>query len=87
MLINGTWIEEPTSIKKEIFDFFKGHFKESTLNRPKFRNQRFKKLNDEESKALEAGFTDSEIRNVVWLYGGSKAPDPDGFNFNFIKAN
>lgn len=87
MLINGTWIEEPLPIKQEIFTFFRGHFKEPILKRPSFINQRFKKLTVEDRKALEAEFTELEIKNVVWLCGGSKAPGPDGFNFNFIKKN
>lgn len=86
LLLNRTCIKEPISMKQGISDFFREHFKEPNLNRPKFTNQRFKKLNDEDSKALEAAFTDLEISNVVWLCGGSKAPGPDGFNFNFIKA-
>lgn len=86
-MINGTWIEEPTPIKEAIFDFFRKHYKESDMNRPTFTNQRFNKLNDEESKALEATFRDEEIKNAVWLCGGSKAPEADCFNFSFIKAN
>lgn len=87
LLINGTWNEEPSPIKDMIYDFFKNHFEEPQPNRLKFTNARFKRFDEDDSKALEAPFTDTEIRNVVWLCGGSKAPGPDGFNFDFIKAN
>lgn len=87
LLINGIWIEEPGPIKEEIFQFFRNHYKETHLNRPTFINQHFKKLNNDESKALEAAFTDVEIKNAVWLCRGSKAPGLHGFNFNFIKVN
>lgn len=34
---------------------------------------------------MVALFTEGEIKEAVWDYGGDKAPGLDGFNFNFIK--
>lgn len=54
---------------------------------PLFLNERYKKLNLEQAANLENHFMDAEIKLAVWKCGGRKAPGPDGFNFNFIKAN
>ncbi|GJU85933.1 hypothetical protein Tco_1293479 [Tanacetum coccineum] len=35
---------------------------------------------------LESDFSIDEVKAAVWDCAGSKAPGPDGFNFNFIKA-
>lgn len=35
--------------------------------------------------ALEATITLEEVKEAVWGCEGSKAPGPDGVNFNFIK--
>lgn len=42
ILIDGSWIEEPTLIKKEIFYHFRDHFKEPIPHRPTLTKQRFK---------------------------------------------
>jgi len=35
--------------------------------------------------SLVEGFTETEVRDAVWQCEGSKSPEPDGFNFNFLK--
>jgi len=32
-------------------------------------------------------FSEEKVKEVVWQCEGSKSPDPDGFNFNFIKKS
>jgi len=34
---------------------------------------------------LAGDFTEEEIREAVWSCDSTKSPDPDGFNFGFIK--
>ena len=34
---------------------------------------------------LVEGFSETEVRDAVWQCEGSKSPEPDGFNFNFLK--
>jgi len=45
----------------------------------------FKSLSSEVSLSLISDFIEEEVKEVVWLYEGSKSPVPNGFNFNFIK--
>ncbi|GJX89545.1 putative RNA-directed DNA polymerase, eukaryota, reverse transcriptase zinc-binding domain protein [Tanacetum coccineum] len=48
-------------------------------------NGRFSTLSPTESSFLDADFTINEIKEAVWSCAGSRAPGPDGLNFNFIK--
>lgn len=87
LLLDGAWSEDPKIIKKAAYQHFKQQFSESNKNIPIFVSQSFKKLKEEQQLSLENPFTELEIRNAVWQRSGGKAPGPDGFNFNFIKAN
>lgn len=71
----------------EIFDYFKDQFKDPIINRPRFESSNFKKLTENQSSFLQQPFTDEEIIKAASLCGGEKAPGPDGFTFNFTKAN
>lgn len=86
LLLNGSWSENLQLIKDAAYLHFKQQFSGPHLGRPLFISDRFKKLNQGQAISLEAPFTDSKIKNAVWLCGGGKAPRPDGFNFIFLKA-
>lgn len=45
----------------------------------------FKSLSLEGSSSLLSNITKEETREAVWQCEGSKSPDSDEFNFNFIK--
>ena len=47
----------------------------------------FKSLPEEVSLRMIEVFSKEEVREAVWNCEGTKSPGPDGFNFNFIKAN
>ena len=47
----------------------------------------FKSLSNEDNLRLTKAFSEEEIRDVVWLYDGSKCPGPNGFNLNFVKES
>ncbi|KAK2665497.1 hypothetical protein Ddye_004071 [Dipteronia dyeriana] len=47
----------------------------------------FKRVSDRENALLEADFSLDEVTYAVSNYDGNKAPGPDGFNLNFIKAH
>ncbi|GJR68620.1 putative RNA-directed DNA polymerase, eukaryota, reverse transcriptase zinc-binding domain protein [Tanacetum coccineum] len=53
---------------------------------PKNFSNRFRRLSANDANFLESSFTVDEVKAVVWSCAGSKAPGPDGLNFNFIKA-
>ena len=45
----------------------------------------FKAISQRQREQMTAPFSDLELKEAVWNYGGDKCPGPDGLNFNFIK--
>lgn len=43
------------------------------------------KLGDEDGIWLTREFSEEEMRSAVWDCGGSKSPEPDGFNMEFYR--
>ncbi|GJX20869.1 putative RNA-directed DNA polymerase [Tanacetum coccineum] len=84
--INGTWVESPRDIKQADMDHYAARFKESYGNRPLLESNLFRKLSTMDASFLKSDFTIEEVKEAVWDCPGSKAPGPDGFNFNFIKT-
>lgn len=72
-------------MKITVKDFFKERFKDK-WNRPVVEGIKFEMISDEENVMLVTKFSDKEIKEAVWNYGGSKSLGPNGFNFNFIKG-
>ncbi|RZC29900.1 Exocyst complex component SEC6 isoform B [Glycine soja] len=85
LIIDGVWVQEPSSVKNEAFNHFKERFSEQNLNRPTLDGVQLPSLAQGEKETLVARFTETEITTAVWDCGGDKSPGPDGLNFNFIK--
>lgn len=83
--VNGNWIEDPASVKNEIYDHFKMQFSEPQDARPRFVSDKFKSISALQAAGLESSFSEEEIKQAVWSCDGSKAPGPDGFSLNFVK--
>lgn len=45
----------------------------------------FKQLDSEDSMALEAQFSEKEIKNAIGIVMGTKVSTPSEYNFNFLK--
>lgn len=86
LISNGIWEEKPEKIKELVFHHFSNHFREPIASRLSFSCKRFKKLSPSQVTSLDSTFTESEVKTAVWLCGDSKAAEPDGFTFAFIKA-
>ncbi|KAJ9549873.1 hypothetical protein OSB04_022416 [Centaurea solstitialis] len=85
LIYNGIWQETPSVVKTIAKDHFARRFTEPFPKRPGFFSNKFKQLSQEDRDFLEAPFSSDEIKEAIWDCDGSKAPGPDGFNFNFIK--
>lgn len=79
-------LENPDDIKKEASKFFKHIFSEEYKTRPQFNGLNFKKLSLDQAAKLTEPFSHEEIDEAVTSCDSSKAPEPDGFNFKFIKS-
>ncbi|GJX75034.1 RNA-directed DNA polymerase, eukaryota, reverse transcriptase zinc-binding domain protein [Tanacetum coccineum] len=81
----GVWIPDPSQIKEEFLNFFKEKFKahDSNVDFPPFANSSGLCALDRDN--LETLFSLHVVKNAVWDCSSSKAPDPDGFSFAFVK--
>ncbi|GKA57898.1 RNA-directed DNA polymerase, eukaryota [Tanacetum coccineum] len=78
LICDGVWTDDPTVIKEAIYNHFWNRFKEPRVDRPKF-------IHESDALLLESSISMDELKRAVDDCSGSKAPGPDGLNFNFIK--
>ena len=85
MIINESWIEEPSRVKEATRHYFLQHFQESDHQRPRLDGISFRTLDNPQNELLVKRFQEDEVRRAVWSCGSEKSPGPDGLNFKFIK--
>ncbi|GKV09841.1 hypothetical protein SLEP1_g21281 [Rubroshorea leprosula] len=85
ILGEGGWVEEPDLIKAEAVRYFCQLFQNKQWSRPVMGGIQFRRISAEQREWLERPFSIEEIEEGLHSCDGSKAPGPDGFNFNFIK--
>ncbi|GKV27959.1 hypothetical protein SLEP1_g37069 [Rubroshorea leprosula] len=83
---DNSWVEEPSSVKKEVRQYFQKIFQEEQWDRPKLDGLQFKQLDDEDRAWLERDVSVEEVKQAVWECGGDKSPGPDGFSFHLIRT-
>ncbi|KAK3189706.1 hypothetical protein Dsin_029267 [Dipteronia sinensis] len=83
----GVSKSDPSDVKEEVANYFEMLYRNVPWKRPTIRNLPLKKISAADREALEGKFTKEEVREALSSCDGNKAPGPDGFNFNFIKAN
>ncbi|GKU98995.1 hypothetical protein SLEP1_g11917 [Rubroshorea leprosula] len=81
---NG-WVEEPDVVKEEAIKYFSKLFRDEKWHHPVLGGIQFHRISAIQKKWLERPFTIEEIEEGLQSCAGSKAPGPNGFNFNFIK--
>ncbi|GJV41128.1 RNA-directed DNA polymerase, eukaryota [Tanacetum coccineum] len=85
LMWNGIWSIDPSIIKQAAFRHFSTRFKEPIPNRVVFSSLLFRQLEFDDVCLLKAEFSLPEVKAAIWNCSRSKAPGPDGLNFNFIK--
>ncbi|XP_071704195.1 uncharacterized protein [Rutidosis leptorrhynchoides] len=83
--VNGSWCENPNTIKEVAFNHFKSIFEVHNSDGPSLEGLFSELITSADNELLEAPFTEGEIWESVKCCGSSKAPGPDGFNFGFFK--
>ncbi|GJR96304.1 putative RNA-directed DNA polymerase, eukaryota, reverse transcriptase zinc-binding domain protein [Tanacetum coccineum] len=78
LICDGVLTDDPTVIKEAIYNHFCNRFKEPRVDRPKF-------IHESDALLLESSISMEELKRAVDDCSGSKAPGPDGLNFNFRK--
>ncbi|GJR84433.1 RNA-directed DNA polymerase, eukaryota [Tanacetum coccineum] len=85
ILVEGDWVDEPSSIKDEFRNHFATRFQDPGPSRGSINFIFPNRLNPEQASDLESPVTRDEIRNAVWSCGENKSPGPDGFTFEFFR--
>ncbi|GAU18560.1 hypothetical protein TSUD_325520 [Trifolium subterraneum] len=80
------WIQGVEEIKGFVKNYFENNFKERWEDRPNLNGIQFQALTDDDNTILTPPFSIEEVREAIWCSDSNKSPDPDGFNFNFLKA-
>jgi hypothetical protein len=84
--VNGSWVESPSSIRQAEVTYFSNLFRPQFWARPRLDGILFPCLSVVGNMLLSCPFSQEEIDQVVVECDGNKSPDPDEFNFAFIKA-
>lgn len=85
--INGSWTEEPATVK----DFIREHFRRQFQKKDRISlilpaDFITIKLSANSGQELIKPFTEEEIKEVVFECDNYKSSGPDGFNFHFFKS-
>nr|GEU42927.1 RNA-directed DNA polymerase, eukaryota [Tanacetum cinerariifolium] len=85
ILVNVEWIDNPTRVKSEFYNYFSNIFSASESNRAPFEGIFPKCLAYEQSCELKEAVLNDEIKRATWDCGSDKSPSPDGFTFDFLR--
>nr|GEY86507.1 RNA-directed DNA polymerase, eukaryota [Tanacetum cinerariifolium] len=85
ILSEGNWIEDPNSVKNELFSYFKERFDSPCSSRLMLDREFLNKLSADQSIDLDSNVTIEEIKKAVWDCGIDKSSGPDGFTFGFYR--
>ncbi|GAU42935.1 hypothetical protein TSUD_283590 [Trifolium subterraneum] len=83
--VGDVWLESPLLIREAVVNYFEVLFSSIQRRRPLLNGVQFPLLSEAENLLLARPFSDAEISDVVSISDGNKSPDPDGFNFVFLK--
>ncbi|GJS57179.1 RNA-directed DNA polymerase, eukaryota [Tanacetum coccineum] len=85
VLKEGTWVDNPHSVKSEFLEHFRDRFKRPEDHRITFDMEFPYSINREQQIELESEVTTEEVKRAVWECGVDKSPGPDGFTFGFYR--
>ncbi|GJR39911.1 RNA-directed DNA polymerase, eukaryota, partial [Tanacetum coccineum] len=82
---DGSWLSDPSLVKKAFLDHYGSRFKKPTTQGLKFNFSFPNRLSQDQVDDLERDVSRDEIRSAVWDCGENKSPGPDGFTFEFFR--
>ncbi|GJV30358.1 RNA-directed DNA polymerase, eukaryota [Tanacetum coccineum] len=85
ILVDGTWIDSPSLVKREFLSHFSNRFDQPGTSCVLLNMEFPNKLNLDQQIDLESDVTRDEIKRAVWDCGIDKSPGPDGFTFEFYR--
>ncbi|GJU35852.1 hypothetical protein Tco_1184206 [Tanacetum coccineum] len=84
IMVDGIWVDNPKSVKREFLDHFSKRFCKPDDMRATLTMEFPNRLHPDQSRDLEMSVSNEEIKKAVWECGTDKAPGPDGFTFGFF---
>ncbi|GKA61377.1 RNA-directed DNA polymerase, eukaryota [Tanacetum coccineum] len=80
-MVDGIWVDNPKSVKREFLDHFSKRFCKPDDMRATLTMEFPNRLHSDQSRDLEMSVSNEEIKKAVWECGTDKAP---GCNSSFI---
>ncbi|XP_058753181.1 uncharacterized protein LOC131626381 [Vicia villosa] len=84
ILTSSEIVDSVEDVKEEVQNHFASKFVEINRDRPILEGINLNKVSQSERISLEAPFSEGEIREEIWGFGGDKSPSHDGYYFFFI---
>ncbi|GJX72550.1 hypothetical protein Tco_0309721 [Tanacetum coccineum] len=81
----GSWITDPSLVKKAFLDHFESRFQKPSTSGFKINFTFPNRLSCDQAVDLERVVSRDEIRSAVWDCGENKSLGPDGFTFEFFR--
>jgi len=86
LFVNNTWCDNKEEVKNKVCEFFEERFARNDACQVRLDKVEFNSLSESDNEMLIGEFSEEEVRIAIWGCDSSKSPDPDGFNFGFIKS-
>ncbi|GKV10568.1 hypothetical protein SLEP1_g21912 [Rubroshorea leprosula] len=83
--MDGQLVDDVQILRQKIVEHYTSFFKDEEWKRPTLDSIAFNRLPPDSAAMLADNFTEEEVKKAVWDCGVTKAPSPDGFNFQFIR--
>nr|GEY11655.1 RNA-directed DNA polymerase, eukaryota [Tanacetum cinerariifolium] len=81
----GSWITDPTLVKKAFRVYFESRFQKPSTSGLKLNFEFPNRLSSVLATDLERDVSHDEIKSAVWDCGENKSPGPDEFTFEFFR--
>nr|GEW15512.1 RNA-directed DNA polymerase, eukaryota [Tanacetum cinerariifolium] len=82
---NGTWTDNPDTVKQEFFHHFKNRFEKPSNQRVRIDMSFLNVLSIDQREDLERMVSKEEVKKAVFDCGMDKSPGPDGFTFGLYR--
>nr|GEU98327.1 RNA-directed DNA polymerase, eukaryota, reverse transcriptase zinc-binding domain protein [Tanacetum cinerariifolium] len=85
IMVDGSWVDEPSMVKREFFNHFRNRFDKPDGIHAITHMEYPRRISLDKQSELEGVVSNDEIKRAVWDCRADKAPGPDGFTFGFYR--
>nr|GEW79171.1 RNA-directed DNA polymerase, eukaryota [Tanacetum cinerariifolium] len=85
IMVDGSWVDGPSMVKREFFNHFRNRFDKPDGICAITHMEYPRRISLNKQSELEGEVSNDEIKRAVWDCGTDKAPGPDGFTFGFYR--